>query len=448
MSQTLSIGVRNSVTASHHDHVAGTRPLPPRALLRSTLLIGICFAVSHGFCVASPWPSWRGPSGNGISSEKHTVEKWSATENVLWRVALPEPGNSSPVVWGHHVFVTQAIEKEHRRSLLCFDRRNGHRLWQSGITYSDKDTTHESNPHCSSSAVTDGTRVMAWFGSGGLHCYDVRGKEIGSRVFGKQTHPFGYGASPILYGDLCVLNFGPGDPSSLIAVDKATGKTRWQIQQPLYTLPYDGSTGSFSTPIITHNRDHDELIVPWPTRLFAVQPTTGQELWSCSGLDPQILASPMVGDGVAVSMGGFRGRSIATRLGGQGDITATHKLWENKTTLITTGIIHDQHLYVVRMSGTAMCLDLRTGEKVWEERLRGTSAKNDAWASLVMIGDKLLVPNQSGDTCVFRASPKFELLWVNSVGGEECNASLAISDGQIFQRTHQTLWCFDSRRSR
>ncbi|MBI3870169.1 MAG: PQQ-like beta-propeller repeat protein [Verrucomicrobia bacterium] len=413
-----------------------------RRILPMALLLGI----AGGSCVAGPWPSWRGPIGNGVSPEKRATEKWSATQNVRWRAPLPEPGNSSPIVWGRRVFLTQAIERENRRSLMCFDRRNGRLLWQSGVLYSEKDTTHESNPHCSSSAVTDGTRVVAWFGSGGLHCYDNRGRETWSRDLGKQTHPFGYGASPILHGDLCVLNFGPGDPSYLIAVDKATGRTRWQVKQPLYTLPYDGPTGSFSTPIVTRNGDHDELIVPWPTRLFAVDPATGGELWSCSGLDPQILASPMIGDGVAVSMGGFRGRSIATRLGGRGDITPTHKLWENKTTLITTGIIHDQHLYVVRMSGTAMCLDLKAGEKVWEERLRGASPKNDAWASLVLVGDRLYVPNQSGDTCVFRASPKFELLSVNSIGGEECNASLAVSDGQVFQRTHQALWCFEERK--
>ncbi|MEI6535247.1 MAG: PQQ-binding-like beta-propeller repeat protein, partial [Verrucomicrobiaceae bacterium] len=351
-------------------------------------------------------------------------------------------GNSSPIVWGDRVFVTQSIEKTNRRMLMCFDRKDGALLWSSGVTYAGEDTTHESNPHCSASPVTDGECVIAWFGSGGVHCYDFAGKELWSRDLGKQEHVFGYGSSPIFQGNLCILNFGPGTRSFLVALDKKTGKTIWEVKEPGFTKQYDAPPGSFSTPLVVPHKGREELIHAWPGRLTALEPATGRELWFCSGLDQQTLASPMAGDGVAVSMGGFRGSSIAVKLGGAGEVTETQRLWVNKTTLIATGIIYDGHVYVVKNNGVAACLKLESGEKVWEERLIGASKSGGAWASMVLADGKIYVPNQTGETFVLRASPKFELIANNFIGSEPCNASLAVSQDEIFLRTHEALWCF------
>ncbi|MEK7686472.1 MAG: PQQ-binding-like beta-propeller repeat protein [Verrucomicrobiota bacterium] len=181
---------------------------------------------------AGNWPAWRGPGGNGICREKELPLHWSTNQNVRWRVPLPDRGNSTPAVWGNRVFVTQAVPKESRRTLMCFDRRDGKLLWQEGPHWTEGNPTHDDNPHCTPSPVTDGRRVLAWFGSAGLCCYDVDGHALWRRDLGRPSHQWGYAASPVLHDELCFLNFGPGPRSFLIALDKRTGKTVWQRDAP------------------------------------------------------------------------------------------------------------------------------------------------------------------------------------------------------------------------
>jgi len=179
------------------------------------------------------WPGWRGPDGNGVSSEKNLPVKWSTTENVRWHVPLPGPCNSSPIVWGNRVFVTQALDGGNRRTVMCFDRADGKLLWQSGAAYSDKEPTQQqNNPYCSATPVTDGERVIASFGSAGLYCYDFAGKELWHRNLGKMSHMFGNASSPLLHGDLCILPFGPDEKARLTAVNKRTGETVWEVEPP------------------------------------------------------------------------------------------------------------------------------------------------------------------------------------------------------------------------
>lgn len=127
---------------------------------------------------AGDWPAWRGPSGNGQSAEKSIPLRWSDKENVRWRIALPGPGNSTPIVSDNRVLLTQAVESEKRRTLMCFDRSSGALPWQSGVTYADDEPTHHTNPYCAASPVTDGECVIAFFGSAGLFCFDFQGKEL------------------------------------------------------------------------------------------------------------------------------------------------------------------------------------------------------------------------------------------------------------------------------
>jgi outer membrane protein assembly factor BamB len=130
------------------------------------------------FVSAANWPGWRGPNGTGISHEKTLPLKWSTNESVRWRVDLPGRGNSSPIVWGDRVFVTQAVSADNRRTLMCFDRASGKLLWQSGVTYAEREQTQRDNPYCAATPVTDGERVIASFGSAGVYCYDFAGKEL------------------------------------------------------------------------------------------------------------------------------------------------------------------------------------------------------------------------------------------------------------------------------
>ena len=193
------------------------------------VLVGLSFTWQ---VTAANWPEWRGPTQDGITPETDLPTHWSATENVKWKTGLPAPGNSTPVVWGNRVFVTQALPDEGKRVLMCLDRKDGKVLWQEGTDFANAEESHPANPQCSPSPVTDGERVIAWFGSAGLFCYDMNGKELWKRDLGRQTHEWGYAASPVIYKDLCFLNFGPGERSFLAAFDKRTGKTRWEVDMP------------------------------------------------------------------------------------------------------------------------------------------------------------------------------------------------------------------------
>ena len=400
---------------------------------------------------AADWPAWRGAKGDGITSEKDLPLTWSATENVRWKVALPEPGNSTPIVTGGRIFLTQNVGD--RRTLLCFDRKDGRTLWQAGPTYTKPERTHPTNPYCSASPVTDGDRVIAFFGSAGLWCWDVAGKEQWHLDLGKQDHEWGYAASPVLHGDLCILNFGPGPDTFLLAVNKTTGKEVWRVNFPPITpkLPRndgfgaaaDGMTGSWASPLIIEAGARTELIMVWPERVAAYDPATGKELWTCGGLNPLIYTSAMFGEGVVIGSGGYGGSTVAVKAGGAGDVAATHRLWQQMRDKqrIGSGIIAGGHLYIINTPGTAQCIDLKTGKTIWEERLKSSGAKGESWSSMVLAGDRIYILNQNSDTFVLRAAPKFEQLAFNVLGDGLTNASHAMADGEIFIRTHAHLWC-------
>ena len=385
---------------------------------------------------ASNWPSWRGPTALGMTTDLNLPTHWTRTENVRWRVELPEPGNSTPIVWGDRVFVTQPLKSQNRRTLMCFDRATGKLLWQSGLDWTAPEPTHATNPYGSASPVTDGQIVVAWFGSAGMAAYDFNGKELWRRDLGIQKHTWGYGTSPVLYGDRVFLNFGPGDRAFLIALDKRTGKTLWQVDTPRGEgqkhnnwSPAD-MYGSWTTPLALG----DQLIVSWARQVVAFDQATGKVLWTGEGLGDLVYPSPIHADGVIVAMGGFGGPSVALRAGGEA-------LWRlpKSRQLIGTGVVRNGYLYVVDIGGIAECLELQTGKVVWTQRLRGSGADNGVWSSPVLAGDKIYVMNRSGETFLFKAAPEFELLGSNSLG-EASNSSVVVSNGDLFLRTHAALW--------
>jgi outer membrane protein assembly factor BamB len=293
--------------------------------------------------------------------------------------------------------------------------------------------------------------VVVWFGSAGLYCYDPRGKELWHRDLGPQHHIWGWGSSPILYSDLCVLNFGPGESTFLIALNKKTGELVWRVDEPGgdsgETKPDQEKTvwlGSWSTPIVVKAAEREELVLSWPKRVVAFEPATGHELWTCAGLNPLVYASPLYDPEtqLIVAMGGFMGMSLAVEAGGAGDVTQTRRRWQHPKTKqrIGSGVIHKGHIYILNDPGVAECFALETGKLVWEERLKGPAAKSDNWSSMVCAAGRLYAVNQGGDSFVLEASPRFHVLATNSIG-ETTIGSLAVSRGDIFIRSYQHLWC-------
>jgi outer membrane protein assembly factor BamB len=415
---------------------------------------------------ADNWPAWRGPHGSGISAESIVPIHWSTNQNVAWKAPLPDRGNSTPIIWEQRVFLTQAIEKEDRRAVFCFDAKTGSLLWQAGVTWMEREPKDPNNPPCTPSAVTDGKRVIAWFGSAGVYCYDFTGRELWHRALGSPTHEWGYASSLVLLGNLCIMNFGPGTRSFVVALNKKNGETVWkhdlagmpadsQWKDYAGQTPYDDRpgaakisdvAGSWATPLVVRAASRDEVIVAVPLRMLALSARTGRELWYCDGPNIGIYSSPFYGEGLALlAAGGLQNSMMAVTPGGSGNVTSTHRAWfqsrPNSKTTIGSGIIVQKQIYNVTTGGFLECIDLKTGNLLWDQRLVGTGARNSIWSSPVFAGQYLYVSNQNTDVFVIRPGARFECIATNSIGGELMNASLAIADGAFFLRTEKNLWC-------
>lgn len=427
----------------------------PTSILRRLLVLTLLVAPAVGLA-AEQWPAWRGPRGDGVTEQTKLPTEWSReSEKVRWRVALPEPGNSTPVVWDERIFLTQPRVQDQRRTVMCRDRATGELLWERGVEYTENEPTHDTNFYCSASPVTDGQRVIVWYGSAGVYCYDMEGREVWHRALGPVTHPWGIGASPLLHGDRVFLNFGPGDPSFVVALDKRTGDELWRREVP-HRRTQEGPTGlgpngdasstelygSWSTPVVVRSGDRDVVVVTQPERVVAYDPETGKEVWSVGGLADLVYCSPIWDDKHLVAYGGYQGAALAVRLGGEGDVTKSHVVWREPRTRLRlgTGVLYDEKIFVSDMQGIVDCMDVATNKQQWRERLAATGGDNAVWSSMVRSGDVLYLLNQTGDTFVFRVKPNFELIEKNSLG-EATNASLVPSQGEWLVRTHEALWC-------
>lgn len=398
------------------------------------------------FLQAANWPAWRGDaSGSGSAAETDLPLEWGKDKNVAWRVELPDRGNSTPIIWGDRVFVTQAIEESKWRGLMCFNRADGKLLWKSGLTYAQSERTHRDNPPCSASPTTDGEVVIAAYGSAGVAAYDFEGNELWRRDFGALDHTWGNSTSPVLHGGLVFHYQGPAKGAFLAALDKKTGETVWKWDEPNWkTGPRtdgfsgrddEGVIGSWSTPIIVN----DELVMSFPMEIKSFDPKSGKQLWTCEGLNPLVYTSPVAADGVVVAMGGYSGNSVAVRTGGE-------RLWQEVRHFggIGSGVIKDGHLYAQDAGGIAHCVELSTGKTVWKDRLPGAGK---SWGSFILVGDLIYTLSQPGDTVVFKASPKGLEVVAQSDVGEHTNSSLAASDGDIFIRTYEALWRISKPKS-
>ncbi len=404
---------------------------------------------STGQLVGEDWPGFRGPNGNGVTHEKSVPLTWNAERNIKWKAPLPRPANGSPIVSNERVFVTSARDDEGRqRSLHCFNRTDGKQLWVHTVDFAKKMPTHKTNPYCGSTPAANGEVVVVWHASAGLVCVDFGGNEVWSRDLGEFEHMWGYGTSPVIYKDRVILHSGPGKRNFVAAFDLETGKTIWEVDEPQLgknsSEREDGKyKGSWCTPVVVNVDGNDQIICTMPTRVVAFDPRDGGVVWSCDGIrGPKgdlSYSSPLTSDGVLVAIGGFQGPSIGVRLGGTGNITDSGRLWRNERNpqSIGSGVFLDGFIYRPNAGpGTIECLDPKTGKVVWSERSSGTS-----WGSIVYAADRCYLTNQGGKTIVFKPNPdQFDGLASNELG-ESSNSTPAISNGEIFIRTFEHLYC-------
>jgi outer membrane protein assembly factor BamB len=427
--------------------------------MRKFLMTMSVVAVASASLVADNWPHWRGPSRDGVSVETNLPVKWSATEGVAWKLALPAYSGSTPIVWGDLVFLNVATATgSGDLELWAIDRNKREAIWKRPIAGGNH--IERKQNMSSPSPVTDGRTVWIMTGVGMLKAFDFAGKELWSRDiqtdYGRFGLNWGYASSPLLHQNALYVQVLHGmrtdDPSYVLKIDAATGKTIWRVERP--TQAIRESPDSYTTPALLQYNGKTEIVVSGGDAATGHDPATGAELWRADGLNPRnradfrTVASPLLAAGLVIVP--VRDTPLyAFRPGGRGAVTASHLAWkfDGAGIDVPSPVSDGTLLYLVNDRGVVHCLDAKTGQVVYgPERLPpGTYS-----ASPVLADGKIYVTTeQEGITSVFRAGPKFELLASNSLDGDctpYCLSSMAISQGQLFFKTSTNLWVVGERR--
>jgi outer membrane protein assembly factor BamB len=407
---------------------------------------------------AENWPQWRGPALNGLSAEKNLPVSWSRTENITWKLALPAWSGSTPIVWGERIFLNVAEDLRQREGdnlfLWSIDRNNGSVVWKRPLGGGNHQERKQnmSTP----SPVTDGQRVWAMTGTGVLKAFDFTGTEIWTRDIQKDYGRFGlnwgYGSSPLLYQDSLFMQVLHGmktnDPSYVLRIDKATGKTLWRVERP--TNARMESPDSYTTPALLKYGSTTEIVITGGDVVTGHDLASGKELWRVNGLNPdndanyRIVASPVVHGELIIAPTRER-PMLVLKAGGRGDVTKSHVLWSfGNGPDVPTPVTDGAYLYVINDRGIMWCLEPRTGKEIYgRQRL----AAGTYSGSPVLADGKIYVTNEDGVTSVVKAGPTFQLLASNDFD-DYTLSSPAISEGQIFIRTQKHLYCIGRRAAR
>jgi hypothetical protein len=421
--------------------------------LCAVVLVG-SVAATAGQPAAGLWAQFRGPNGWGTSAEKGLPATWGPQENIAWKAELPGPGASTPIILGDRIFLTcysgygvpgQPKGEVNRlvRHVVCLGRNDGKVLWNKPVAAKMPEETaiREDHGYATNSPVTDGERLYVFLGKSGVVAFDLEGKQLKQlwqASVGAKTSGWGTAASPVLHGDLVIVNASV-ESESLVALDKQTGKETWRA---------GGIKESWNTPILVAAAGKVELVVAIFGKVLGFDPATGEALWSCAtDIGWYMVPSLVAGDGVVYCIGGRgTGGSLAIRCGGRGDVTALHRLWTlKKGSNVSSPILHDGHVYWAHENGgIAYCVEAKTGRVVYAERLERAG---QVYASPVLADGRLYYTSRGGRTFVVAAKPQFELLATNELGRVGTfNASPAVAGGCLFLRADQWLFCIGAAR--
>jgi hypothetical protein len=396
-----------------------------------------------GAARAEDWAQFRGPGGHGRSTTSGPVA-WSRDENIVWKAELPGAGASTPIVVGDRIFLTSysgyAVPKEEPgdldqlvRHLLCVDLKTGKLLWDKQVEARLPEPERiRDHGYAANSVVADPQRVFAFFGKSGVFAFDHSGRQLWRAEVGDGTNGWGTAASPVLFGNVVIVNASV-ESQSLVALDQKTGKEVWRAK---------GMRESWSTPLLIPVDDETELVVPVFEKILGFDPQTGKQLWSCNtDIRWYMVPSLVAHDGVVYCVGGRSGGALAVRAGGRGDVTDSHRLWTGrKGSNVSSPVYHDGHLYWAHeATGVVYCAEAKSGEIVYEQRLERAG---QIYASALLADGKVYYLTRDGRTFVVAATPDYELVGVNELrDGFTFNASPAIAAGQLLIRSDRFLYC-------
>ncbi len=415
---------------------------------------------------AAYWSYWRGPAADGMAVGDAPLG-WSETENIRWKADIPGRGSSSPVIWGDRIFLTTAIktgpdvepepaakpspkakpfgasgpQAEHKFDVLCIDRNTGKILWQrTAKTAVPHEGFHNQyGSFASNSPVTDGKHVYAFFGSRGMYCYDLEGKLVWEKDYGVQMRmrmAFGEGMAPVISGDRLILVFDHEGDSFMVVLDKNSGEEIWRVDR-------DEAT-NWAAPLVLEHKGQQQIVVSASGKVRSYHFDTGELLWECAGLGLNTIPHPIRQDDLVFVMSGYMSPNLmAIRLGGEGDLTGSDAIVWSQTrgnSYTPSPVIHDNKLYVLTDNGMISCYNARTGEPYYHQvRLpKPYSFKS----SPVGANGKLYLASENDDVVVVRMGEKFEVLATNTMTDQMFIATPAITDGEIYLRSQNYLYCF------
>lgn len=431
-------------------------------LLRSTaVLMALALVSLAAHQEPARWPQFRGPGGRSTAEGSNPPIQWSDTQNVRWKLNLPGPGSSSPVVWGNRVFLTcysgygvpgstAAAVTDLKRHVLCIDRETGTVLWEKTITSDIAEDPASGfiteHGYASNTPATDGERVYVFLSKWGVYAFDMEGRQVWHTGLGTQSsrNRWGSGTGVILYKDLVIVT-AADEGRKIAALNKADGKIVWEVPSPTLESTYN-------TPVLADLPDgKQQLILAVPGEIWAFEPDTGKTAWFAgTDLGNNVVPSVVICEGLAVVNGGFPNTGcVAFKLGGSGNVTDTHLAWRatDRGSYVPTPVYYNGHLYNTDDNGFATCMEAATGRFVYRQRIAPPGRSKAFYASPVLAGDRIYAVSRSQGTFVIRAKPEYELIAQNKLESDDSffNATPAIVGNQILLRSNKALYCIEAK---
>jgi len=406
-----------------------------RYIALAVMVIGL-LAHSAATAKAEAWPCWRGPRGDGTSIETNVPANWDPARAV-WKTELPGRGHASAIVWDDRIFTVTGMDETRQRALICLDRNTGRILWQRTVVTGPLEKLHKQNSYASGTPATDGRRVYVTFRVGddivvGAHDF-TDGKQLWLVRVGTHEGEWGFSNEPVLYKDMVIVDGDSKGDSFLIALGREDGKTRWRIKRVNKGI-------SYSAPLIRELAGRTQLIQCGDRCVTSFDPETGKQIWKVDGPSQEFVATPVYSEKaglVFISSSWPKQEIFAIRPDGTGDVTNTHVVWRDTkgAPYVPSMIVAGDYLLSISNSGVGFCYEAATGKVFWQEKL------GKHHASPVLVDGLVFFINDEGQVNVIRPGEKFERVAQYEMG-ESCYASPAISDGQVFLRGFEHLFCF------
>jgi outer membrane protein assembly factor BamB len=395
------------------------------------------------------WPEFRGPSSDGHSAATGLPVSWSETKNVKWKTAIHGKGWSTPAVWGKQIWLTTATEDGHEMFVVCVDRETGKVLLDRKLftNASPEPLGNDVNSYASPSPAIEAGRVYVHFGSYGTACLDTKTfKTLWERRDLPCRHYRGPSSSPILFENLLILTFDGADYQYTAALNKKTGKTAWKTDRTANWNDLDASgkptaegdlRKAHSTPIITTVNGQPHMVSIGAKAGYGYDPQSGKELWKVDYSGFSSSMRPVVGFGMAFITTAFgRADLWALRLGGTGNITNSNVVWKYSRMVPSkpSPLLVGDLLYLANDSGVVTCLEAKTGNQVWQERVGGQFS-----ASPIYADGRIYLFSEQGKATILKPGRTLSVIGENELS-TGMMASPAVSGKSLILRTKTHLY--------